>query len=104
MKIMHGDHSQSHQERRLPMECMSLAIQQVLGQQAHKSHTPLALVLGYIVPSPQACQHHQVCSALLAPLQKPGVVLLHLYGMQACDSMLLTMELVPSHGTVGMGL
>jgi len=39
---------------RVPVEGMPLAVEQVLGQQAHKSHTPLVPVLSHSLPPSQA--------------------------------------------------
>lgn len=62
-----------------PVEGMALAVEQVLGQQAHEGDSLVALVLGHSLPGSQAGQLQPHCCAAQTALQQPGMPLLHLH-------------------------
>ncbi|KAA6428086.1 MAG: hypothetical protein FRX49_02747 [Trebouxia sp. A1-2] len=51
---------------------MALAVEQVLGQQAHEGDSLVALVLGHSLPGSQAGQLQPHCCAAQTALQQPG--------------------------------
>ena len=65
-----------------PVESMVLAIQEVLGEQAHDGNTPLVPVLCHSLPSPQAGHLHCCFPPLIAALYQPSVTLFDLQHRQ----------------------
>ena len=60
------------------MEGVSLAVEQMLGQQSHEGHPSLVPEVSHSLPGPQDGQLHPHCCAVQTALQQPGMTLLHL--------------------------